>query len=118
MDTQKTKKHLYPLERKQAELRDLVDHTRKYVSGIELYLSSVEGSVTTFREMAKKLREMASMVASAMESLERAMKVTEGDEDSEFIQAINAAYDDFPDPEEAAVLQAMEHVRRRLVEKE
>ena len=116
MDTQKTKKHLYPLERKQAELRD--DHTRKCVSGLELYLSSVEGSVTTFREMAKNLREVVSIVASATESLERAMKVTEGDEDSEFIQAINAAYDDFPDPEEAAVLQTMKHARRRLVEKE
>ena len=118
MNTQKTKKPLYPLELKRAELRELVDHTRKFVRGIELDLSSDEISVTASREMEKTLREMTNLLASAMESLERVTKMAEGYEDSEFIKAINAAYDDFSYPEEAAVLQAMEHVRRRLVEKE
>lgn len=82
MNTQKTKKHLYPLELKRVELQELVDHTRKFVKGIELDLSFSEVSVTASREMEKTLREMMNLLASAMESLDRVTKMAEGDEDS------------------------------------
>ena len=57
MNTQKTKKNPYPLERRQAELQELVKHTKKCVRGIELDLSSGKGSVATFREKGKTLRQ-------------------------------------------------------------
>jgi len=36
----------------------------------------------------------------------------------ELLEAINAAYDDFPDPEEQAVLRGMRRQHRRLMEKQ
>ncbi len=36
----------------------------------------------------------------------------------ELLEAINAAYDDFPDPEEQAVLRGMRRQHRRLTEKQ
>lgn len=36
----------------------------------------------------------------------------------ELLEAINAAYDDFPDPEEQAALRGMRRQHRRLTEKQ
>ena len=36
----------------------------------------------------------------------------------ELLEAINAAYDDFPDPEEQAALRGMRRQHRRLMEKQ
>jgi len=36
----------------------------------------------------------------------------------ELLEAINAAYDDFPDPEEQAVLRGMRRQHKRLTEKQ
>lgn len=81
MNTQKTKKGLYPLETKLVELREAADSTRKLVRGIESELSSDEGSVTKYPEKEKDLREAEDLLADMREGLERVTRLIEGNED-------------------------------------
>jgi len=82
MNTQKTKKGLYPLETKLLELREAIDSTRKLVRGTGSELSSDEGSVTKYPEKEKEIREAEDLLADMMAGLERVTILIEGNEDS------------------------------------